>query len=79
MKIEPIEYLVTFDDGEEFIITHCRIGKNSWMIKVADNETYTLDVYGNWVIQCESLFRNMFNYSEALEALKKWKEKQDAP
>lgn len=62
MKIEPMEYVVTFDDGEDKVIGICDDGL--WHSYDYDWERHSCETEG------------FTNFKEALEALKKWKEKK---
>jgi len=77
MKIEPIMYLVTFADGDEFFIKNVFRGDDSWRVKdVLDSDLFlhndlTFDVCG--ISEDDTIFR----LSDAIVSLNKWKEKQN--
>ena len=64
MKVEPVEYLVTFEDGSKYKLWNADDGM--WISLNYDTESIVMD----WEIKHKTL-------EEALETLKKWKEKQD--
>lgn len=65
MKVEPIEYLVTFEDGQEFMIE--RLGVTTWIIVHWDDQ---------YIVE-HGFIGQLKTFEEALEALKKWKEKNE--
>jgi hypothetical protein len=83
MKIEPIEYLVTVNEDERYLIQKKRYFEEHWTIKAQ---------YGNCVLSSdlewvydhspsyqteEFVKKTRFTVEEAIDVLKKWKEKQD--
>ena len=71
MKVEPIEYLVTFEDGQNWLIH--KGGDDRF--RVFTNEYIRYDEQQNLVFHEDISYETV---EAAAEMLKKWKETQDA-